>query len=73
MVNRKISFFVIIMTFMFLPLKNIAQSVSHQQAETLILQMYSDTIYDTYQIYSCNEVINANEYIFSLFDTITMA
>lgn len=73
MVNRKISFFVIIMTFMFLPLKNIAQSVSHQQAETLILQMYSDTIYDTYQIYSCNNLINEDEYILSTFDTITMA
>ena len=74
MVNRKSSFFVIIiMTFMFLPLKNIAQSVSHQQAENIILQLYSDNIYDTYQIYSCNDVVNANEYIFSKFDTITMA
>lgn len=56
-----------------IPLKSIAQTFSYNQAETLILQMYSDTIYDTYQIYSCNEVINANEYIFSLFDTIIMA
>lgn len=74
MVNRKSSFFVIIiMTFMFLPLKNIAQSVSHQQAENIILQMYSDTIYDTYQIYSCNNLISEDEYILSAFDTITMA
>ncbi|MBO5844550.1 MAG: hypothetical protein J6Q96_06750, partial [Bacteroidales bacterium] len=74
MVNRKSSFFVIIiMTFMFLPLKNIAQSVSHQQAENIILQMYSDTIYDTYQIYSCNNLISEDEYILSIFDTITMA
>jgi hypothetical protein len=56
-----------------IPLKSIAQTFSYNQAENLILQMYSDTIYDTYQIYSCNEVITANEYILSLFDTITMA
>lgn len=75
MVNKiKKSLVLILMAVAWIiPLKSIAQTFSYNQAETLILQMYSDTIYDTYQIYSCNEVINANEYIFSLFDTITMA
>lgn len=73
MVNKiKKSLVLILMAVAWIiPLKSIAQTFSYNQAENLILQMYSDTIYDTYQIYTRNEVINANEYILSLFDTIT--
>lgn len=57
---------------MLLCMKTNAQQLTSQQANNLILQMYSDSIYDTYQIYRHNSIINTGENILSVFDTITI-
>lgn len=47
-----------------------AQQLTLQDANNLILRMYSDSIYDTYQIYRHNSIVNTGENILSVFDTI---
>lgn len=60
----------IFIAFLFFCFETKSQILSQQEAKNIVLQLYSDTIYDNYQIYQRNNIMYEDEVLMTLFDTV---